>query len=337
MLSAQNVNAGFGLVEIIVITAVVTAAFASFLEAGILATRLMRTEKENLEATLLAQESLEAARSLRDESWSNNIASLSSGVSYYPVIENGKWKFDSAPPGPINGKYIRYVVFNDVYRDAQDRIAPSGTADPGTKKLTARVAWSGKQKELVTYLTDFQGSLSLPQENKVIFFEGADTDSDLGNFPAADSGSGDPAQSFLTPSAIQITKTELLLRRVTANPSNIYAEIRPSPTGAILGTSNIISSATISSTTPAWVELRFPDYISLNAATVYYIRLRSIPASTDAGSGSSGTIYWNYKQTPSSPYAGGEARRYIGRLSNPNDAGQVLDQYDFGFRVFALQ
>lgn len=333
----KKVNAGFGLVEIVVITAVVTASFSSFLGAGVLAVKLIRSEKENLEATLLAQESLEAARSLRDESWSNNIASLSSGVSYYPVLENGKWKFTAVPPGPINGKYARYVIFNDVYRDTQDRIASSGTPDPGTKKLTARVAWGNKQKELFTYLTDFQGSLSMPQESKAVFFEDAVTDSDLGDFPSPNSGSGDPAQSFLTSSAIQATKAELLLRRATASPSNVYAEIRLSPTGAVLGTSNIISSATVSSITPAWVEFRFPDYVSLNAATVYYLRLRSVPVSTDAGSGSAGTIYWDYKQTPSSPYSGGESRRYIGRLSNPNDTGQELDQYDFGFRIYALQ
>lgn len=333
----QKYDSGFGLVEIVVITAVVTAAFASFLEAGILAARLMRTEKENLEATLLAQESMEAARSLRDESWNNNIAALSNSVSYYPVLENSKWKLATVSPGPINNKYTRYVVFNDVYRDAQDRITPSGTLDSGTKKLTARVAWGSKQKELVTYLTDFQGSLSLPQESKAVFFEDAITDGDLGNFPSASSGGGDPAQSFLTSSAIQATKVELLLRRITAGPSNIYVEIRPSPTGAVLGTSNIISSATLSSTNPAWVEFRFPDYVSLNAVTVYYLRLRSVPVSTDAGSGSAGTIYWDYKQTPSSPYSGGVAKRYIGRLSNPNDTGQELDQYDFGFRIYALQ
>ena len=333
----QKYDAGFGLVEIVVITAVVTAAFTSFLEAGVLAVRLIRAEKENLEATLLAQESMEAARSLRDESWDDNIAALSSGVSYYPIIENSKWKFAAIPPGPVNDKYTRYVIFNDVYRDAQDRIAPSGTLDSGTKKLTARVTWGSKQKELVTYFTNFQSSFSLPEENKVIFFEDAVTDGDLGNFPSASSGDGDPAQSFLTSSAFQATKIELLLHRVTTGPSDIYVEIRPSPTGAVLGTSNTIISATISSTTPAWVEFRFPDYVALNAATTYYIRLRSTPASTDAGSGSTGTVYWDYRQTPSSPYSGGEARRYIGRLSNPNDAGQTLDQYDFGFRIYALQ
>ena len=328
---------GFGLIEIVVVTAIVITALFAFSQAGILSVRLLRAEKENLEATLLAQESMEAVRMLRDESWTQNIASLVNGTTYYPVVENGKWKLSVTSPGLINGIYPRLVLFDEVRRDAQDRIASSGSADVGTKKLTSRVTWAGKQKELITYITNFPASLSWPQELKVIFFEDATTDADLANFPSNNSGDGDPAQSFLTVGAIKLTKVELYLRRITSTPSNIYVELRSSPTGTVLGTSNTVTSSTILTSGLAWVEFRFPENVSLSAATTYHIRLRSAPVSTDVGSGSAGTIYWGYKQTSGSPYAGGVARRYIGRLSNPSDAGQLLDQYDFGFRIFALQ
>lgn len=336
----MNKNNGFGLIEIIIVTAIVSTALFAFSQAGILSVRLLRNEKENLEATLLAQESLEAVRSVRDESW-NNISVLSNSTSYYPVVQNGKWALLSSSPGFINGKYDRYLVFDQVLRDLQDRIASSGTPDTGTRRVRAITAWqkfgATTTAELVTYLTDFQGSLPRPQESKVIFFEDAATDADLANFPSNNSGDGDPAQSFTTAGAIQVTKVELFLRRTTANPSNIYVELRPTPTGSVLGTSNAITASTMGSSTLSWVEFRFSESVNLNAAAVYHIRLRSSPVSTDAGSGSQGTIHWGYKQTPSSPYAGGEARRYVGRLSNPGDAGQLLDQYDFGFRVYDLQ
>lgn len=328
---------GFGLIEIIIVTAIVTGALFGFLQAGIVALKLLRNEKSNLEAVLLAQEALEAVRSVRDESWASNIAPLANGVRYYPVVENGKWKLNIVSPGLINGKYDRYVMLGEVRRDAADKIAGSGSVDAGTRLVTAYAATTQKTTTLVSYFTDFLTPLGGQSEAVSVSFEDATTDGDLANFPANNSGDGDPAQGWTTVGAIQATKVGLYLKRTTTAPSNIYAELRATPTGSVLGASNTITSSTISNSGLAWVEFRFSPAVSLAASTKYYIRLRSVPTSTDAGSGSQGTIHWGYKQTASSPYAGGEARRYIGRLSNPSDSGQTLDQYDFGFKVYTLQ
>lgn len=328
---------GFGLVEIVVVTAVVTTALFALLQAESLAVRLLRNEKDNLEATILAGEALEAVNALRNESWTQNILPLANGTAYYPIIENGKWKLSTINPGPINGRYTSTVIFNQVFRDAADDITPSGTLDSNTRGVKAVVSWTAKSKDLSTYITNFREPLGGPTEQKTIFFEDATTDADLANFPSNNSGDGDPAQGFTTlSSAIKVTKAELYLRRITSAPSNVYAEIRPAPTGTILGVSNMLNSATLATSSFSWVEFRFPDPIQLQASTQYYIRLRSAPDSTTASSGSLGRIHWRYKQTASSPYSGGEARRYIGRLSNPSDAGQLLDQYDFGFRIYNL-
>lgn len=340
----QMSNKGFGLIEIVVVTAVITVALFGFLQAGVLAVRLLRNEKENLEATLLAQEALEAVRAVRDESWGAGIAwrtepPLSSpSLPYYPVIINGKWTLATTSPGLVNGKYNQYVIFERVNRNASDQIVSSGgTNDPETRKVIARATTTAKAVELVTYITDFQRYIPRSQEAKIIFFEDATTDSNLANFPSNNAGDGDPAQSFTTVGAVEVSKVELLLRRITPNPSDLYVELRSSPTGTVLGTSNLIVGSTISASALSWVEFRFSQPVNLAAATTYYIRLRSVPASTDAGSGSAGTISWGYLQTSLSPYAGGVARRYVGRLSNPADEGQLLDQYDFGFRVYDLQ
>jgi type II secretory pathway pseudopilin PulG len=338
MYKSRNSNKGFGVIEMVVVTGIVSMTLFAFLQTSILAIKLLRAEKENLEATLLAQEAMEAARSIRDESWANNIASLANGTRYYPMVENGKWKLKTISPGLINGKYDRYVIFSEVRRDAQDKIASGGTLDPNTKKITTYTEYSGKTKTIVSYMTNFVASLGGATETLVVSFVDATTDADLGSFPSNNSGDGDPAQSFTTlTSSIAVSKIELYLRRTTTSPSDIYVELRQTPTGAVLGTSNTITGFTISTTSPAWVEFRFNDPVSLNALTLYYMRLRSSPSSTDTGSGSAGTLNWSYQQTASSPYLGGKARRYVGRLSNPGDAGQELDQYDYGFKVYALQ
>jgi len=327
---------GFGLIEIIVVSSLVTVVFFGILQAGIVALKLLRNEKENLEAALLAQEALEAVRSLRDESWTK-LSILSNNTPYYPVVENNKWTLKSTPPPPLNGKYNRYVMFSDVFRDSQDKIASAGTLDSNTKQVTAYVASDSKIFQITTYLTNFQAYLTYPQEAKVISFENGTTDADFGQFPSDNAGDGDPVQSFTTSGAIQVTKVEFYLRRTTAAPSNVYLEIRSSPTGAILGTSNIINSSTISDSSLSWVEFRFYPAVQLNANTTYYLRLRSNPSSTDAGSGSQGLIHIGYQNIPGSPYSGGEARLYVGRLSNPNDEGQIQADYDFSFKIFDLQ
>lgn len=328
---------GFGLIEIIIVISIVTVTLFAFLQIGIAGIKLLRNEKENLEAVLLLQEAFEAVRSVRDESWTANIAPLSNGTAYYPVVENSKWKLAVSSPGLINGKYTRSISFEQVVRDGEDKISSAGTADPDTRKVTAAVSWNNKTRTIATYITNFQESLGAQTETKTIFFEGGTTDGDLANFPSQNAGNGDPAQAFTTTSAISVSKAELYLKRAAATPSNIYAELRAAPTGAVLGTSNVINSSTITNSAYSWVEFRFSDSVSLGASTKYYVRLRSIPSSNDAGSGSVGTIRWGYQQTASSPYSGGEARRYIGRLSNSSDAGQSLDQYDFGFRIYAVQ
>lgn len=335
-----KINEGFGLVELVIATAIISIAFFAFLQTGIVAVRLLRNEKENLEATVLLQETMEVTRAVRDESWSANIG-WRTDVSnpsprYYPIIQNGKWLLATTSPGLVNGRYDRYVTFERVNRDGSDRIAVSGSDDPGTKKIKATVTWGAKTKEITAYATNFLSTLGTATESVEVSFESSTTDADLGNFPSNNAGNGDPVQGFTTlTNAISVTKAELYLRRTTTSPSNIYAEIRAtSPTGTMLGTSNVINSSTLLNSGLSWVEFRFADPISLQAATMYYIRLRSIPLSTDAFSGSVGTVNWGYLQTGPSPYSGGQARRYVGRLSNPTDNGQILDQYDFGFKVY---
>ena len=333
-----SLNQGFGLIEVIVVTGIASATLAGFLQAGVLSLRLLHAERESLEATMLAQEALEAVRSVRDESWTNNIATLTNGTIYYPVIVNNKWNLVTENPGLLNSIYTRQIIFSQVFRDSSDNIASGGTADAGTRKVTVTVSGGWKQVQLVLYLTNFQDQISLPKESKVISYEGAITDTDIISFPSNNAGDGDPAQSFTTlAAAIKVTRVDAYLRRTTSSPSDIYAEIRATPTGTVLGTSNLITASTIATSSPAWIEFRFSPEVSLSTSTLYYIRLRSIPASTAAGNGSTGTLDWVYLQTPSSPYSGGAARRYIGHLDNPADAGIQLDQYDFGFKVYALQ
>ncbi|OHA03784.1 MAG: hypothetical protein A3J58_00755 [Candidatus Sungbacteria bacterium RIFCSPHIGHO2_02_FULL_52_23] len=331
---------GFGLMEVVVATAVVTLALVSFSQAGVLATRLLRNQKATLEATLLAQEGLEAVRMVRDASWADitwRTGLQNPSLRYYPVVENGIWVLATTSPGLVNGVYDRYVQFEKVGRDASDRIVASGgTDDSGTRRVIAHAVSAAGDIQITTYITDFQSFLLSITDVVAVAYTGAVTDDIGANFPSPNAGDGDPGQTFTTGSSqVEITRTALLLRRSTDLPSDVFVELRASPTGAVLGTSQIISGYTISTTTPAWVSFYFSPAVPVSPSTIYTIRLRSVPDSTIPGSGSAGSIYWEYRQTASSPYSGGIARRFIGRLANPADAGQPMDQYDFGFKAYA--
>ncbi|MBI4225473.1 MAG: hypothetical protein HY617_04090 [Candidatus Sungbacteria bacterium] len=327
---------GFGLIEMIIVCGIIVMTFLVFMRAEVSALRLFRAGQENMEAALLAGEALEAVRSVRDESWVNNIAVLddTGATRYYPVVQNGKWQLTAAAQPAINGTYTRFVTFAKVFRDSQDKIAASGTADANTRKVTSRVEWgSGKSSSVISYITNFQASLGGAGETKQVSYENAGNESNF-SFPSGD-GSGDLTQSFLAPaSAIKVSRIDLLLRRdAAAAPSDVYAELRENALGNVLGVSSQITGTTISTSSGAWVEFRFQNFVSLGAGKKYTIRLRARPSAADAGSGGSGTLYWTYGS--SNPYAGGVASSSVGHFSDPGYGGTLLSNYDFGFKIYS--
>lgn len=152
---------GVGIIEIIVVVAIAGIALFGISGVSSYALGVMNDRKALLEASYLVEEGIEAARSVRDESWSSNIAGLTMGANYYPVVSGSKWILSATNPGLINGRYARRAVFENVNRDGSDNIVTSGgTLDANTKKVTVYVGWpsrSGTQEiNIVTYVTNWR-------------------------------------------------------------------------------------------------------------------------------------------------------------------------------------
>ena len=149
---------GIGMVEIIVCLAIIAITFWGFLELVRYNLKIQQQSEAKLEAMNLAIEAMEAVRSIRDENW-DNLASLSLGTRYYPIISGNKWALAATNPGPVNGVYDHWITLERVYRDSSDNISPSGIEDPQTKKVAATVEWNDhgqiKQFNLTTYLTNW--------------------------------------------------------------------------------------------------------------------------------------------------------------------------------------
>jgi hypothetical protein len=169
-----------------------------------------------------------------------------------------------------------------------------------------------------------------------VYFTGGTSDGDICSFPGID---GDCGQSFTMGSQSKvISQVQLYIRKTTTDVSNIYLEIRSESTiGPVLAQSYTLSADDIPGSL-SWITFTLQSPVTLSANTQYFLRLRSIPNSTDPGAGAKGAIYWGYIHSASAPpaYASGDAWRYIGRDLNPSDPGQQLgpaDQYDFSFKI----
>src|SRR3989338_2385750 len=74
---------GFGLVEIVVASAIISVSIFSLSAVSVIGNRLQSQSLEKIRANFLAEEGLEAMRFLRDKSWNTNLANLSVGTNYY--------------------------------------------------------------------------------------------------------------------------------------------------------------------------------------------------------------------------------------------------------------
>jgi hypothetical protein len=153
---------GIGLVELIVSVGIISVAMFGIWQASILLLTSLNLTQSPQEALYLAQEGIEITRAIRDESWLANISSQPNDVNLYPVASSTptSWTLSSSDPGPINGKYTRYVVFNEVRRDSNDDIVlGGGSIDIDTRQLTVYIEWNernqAKSYSITTYITNF--------------------------------------------------------------------------------------------------------------------------------------------------------------------------------------
>lgn len=153
----KNQKSGFGLVEIIIGVAIISASLFSLAAVSQISLRLAQTSRQNIKAGFLLEEGVEAVKFLRDAGWDTNIASLTAGVPYYLNFNGTSWE-STYVNSYIDGVFERSFVIEDVYRDANDDIAESGDFDLNTKKISVFVSWETPTgtmtKSISTYITN---------------------------------------------------------------------------------------------------------------------------------------------------------------------------------------
>jgi len=150
-------NLGQSIVEVIVavsIFVIIAGGSVITILGSFLASRLA---EEETAASFYAVEGLEAAKSIRNRTWSNiGTADGNHGLDK----TSGTWTFSGTSDSV--GKYTRVVNIVSLERDGSGNIAASGgTPDENSKKVTSTVTWSFvpaklSSVEMVTYLTNWQ-------------------------------------------------------------------------------------------------------------------------------------------------------------------------------------
>lgn len=143
------------IIEILVVTAILAITLTTLLGLANFSLGVQTLARQTTQANELAQEAMEAVRSIRDNSGWGQIVNGSYGLA----SAGGRWSF-SGSNNLISG-FTRTIVIEDAFRNGQDNIVKSGGVnDPDTKKITVSVSWSEKggthNIELKTYLTNWR-------------------------------------------------------------------------------------------------------------------------------------------------------------------------------------
>lgn len=156
MSARKKFASGFALIEVLIAVTIASGAMIVVVAATNKSLIFARTTLRNYQAALAVEETIEAVKAVRATGWSN-IASPSAGQEYGISWNGAAWQIAAAPETTTLG-FTRSLVFEDVYRDANDDIAASGTLDAGTRKITITVEWTdrstAKSQEVIFYLAD---------------------------------------------------------------------------------------------------------------------------------------------------------------------------------------
>lgn len=139
---SKKKTAGMSLIEVVIGSSIILTGILATINAYSTYIKFALQNENNLQAAYLLEEGYEAVGLLRDQGWTSNIASLSATTTYYLAwnASTTQWTATTAPQY-VDGTFTRSFTVSPVNRDGNDRIAQSGTDDPGTKRIDVSVVF----------------------------------------------------------------------------------------------------------------------------------------------------------------------------------------------------
>lgn len=154
----SSLDFGLTLVEVIIAVSIILVFLIVLFSVNTLYIKTAFENTGSVQATLLAEEGIEAVRFLKNASWADNIAVLTSGTNYSLTLQTNNWELVTSNIY-IDNRFERIVTFSDVYRDLNgDIVTGGGSLDPNTKLVTATVSWlratATTSKSISAYITN---------------------------------------------------------------------------------------------------------------------------------------------------------------------------------------
>lgn len=149
---------GFGLVEVVVGSAVLSVALLSISTFFQVTLRASRETEAAVQGSYLLEEGVEVVKLFRDMSYSGNLRNASTTTAHYFLWDGSAWA-TSTVNTLINGKFDRTFTVADVARDANSDITAVGSYDPNIKMVTVSVSWwspvaGTTTRSIQTYVTN---------------------------------------------------------------------------------------------------------------------------------------------------------------------------------------
>lgn len=135
-------STGFGLMEVVIATAILTIVGSSFTYFYTGALDLSQRTTALVQSNLLLEEGVEVVRLMRDDGWTSGIESLATSTEYHLSFSGTSW-ISTSTNTLIDGIFDRTITFNDVYRDGNQDLTSQalGSYATGTKQVTVSVTW----------------------------------------------------------------------------------------------------------------------------------------------------------------------------------------------------
>ena len=123
-------NKGISVIEIIIGASIIAITFVLTISVYSSLLKLSGEALPRIQGAMIADEGVQALRSMRDDSFSSNIASLALDTPYYLVWSQASSSFfATTTPVVIDNTFYRTFTLSNMYRDGNQNIAPSGTLD----------------------------------------------------------------------------------------------------------------------------------------------------------------------------------------------------------------
>ncbi len=150
-------NLGQSLVEVIIALAIFSLVASSLVAMIIGSLDVVGKGGNHAKAEALAQEGMEAVRSIKDRAWNKGRHNQSA-----VEVSASSWDFSGEGTTEQIGDFTRVIEFDDVCRNSSGDIAPCPSAfnDVHTKKVTVTVSWQTSmgltnEVEKITYITNW--------------------------------------------------------------------------------------------------------------------------------------------------------------------------------------